>query len=167
MPLFNLFNLFISCIVCFTLCGQVYAEELTAEKKADIQQLMEMTNVLALGKQMNTAIIENLTKSLKVTRPDIPQEVLELLPGEVTAVFNENLHIYLQEMIPLYHKYFTAAEIKEMMRFYSSDLGKKTIRVMPELMQDSMVVGERWGRMLTPIIQLRIAAKLRQQGIKI
>lgn len=163
----SLFRLFISCLICFVLSGQAYAEELTAEKKADIEQLLEMTNVLALGKQMNTAIIENLTKTLKATRPDIPQEVLELLPGEITAVFNENLHIYLQEMVPMYHKYFTAVEIKEMMRFYSSDLGKKTIRVMPELLQDSMGVGQRWGRMLAPIIQLRIAEKLRQQGIKI
>lgn len=166
MPM-SLLKLLISTFIATLLCGQVSAEELTAEKKADIQHLMEMTNSLAIGKQMGKAIMDNLAQTMKITRPDIPQEVLELLPDEVSAVFDENLDLYLQEMVPIYHKHFTAVEIKEMTRFYSTALGQKTIRVMPNLMQDGMEVGKRWGQLLAPIIQQRIANKLRQQGIKI
>jgi hypothetical protein len=36
-------------------------------------------------------------------------------------------------MIPLHHKYFTGTEIKEMILFYSKDLGQRAIKVTPHL----------------------------------
>jgi uncharacterized protein len=93
--------------------------------------------------------------------------VLSILPTEVAAIFDENIGTLKEEMIPLYHKYFTGAEVKEMIRFYSTDLGQKTIKVMPNLMQEGMAVGQRWGQSLGPKINQRVVARLRQRGVKI
>lgn len=41
------------------------------------------------------------------------------------------------EMIALYHKYYTNEEISELLKFYRSPLGMKTIEKMPELMNES------------------------------
>jgi uncharacterized protein len=62
---------------------------------------------------------------------------------------------------------FTAVELKEMAQFYSTDLAQKTISVMPRLMQEGMVVDQRWSQSLGPKINQRVRAKLRQQGVKI
>ena len=143
------------------------AEELTREKKADIEQLLIMTGALSLGKQMSAAVVENFVETLKHARPDIPQDVLNILQQEIAATFDENIDSLKDEMIPLYHKYFTSAELKEMIRFYSTDLGKKTIKVMPNLLQEGMAVGHKWGQSLAPKINKRVANKLRQQGVQI
>jgi uncharacterized protein len=148
-------------------CGSVCAEELTREKRADIEQLLTMTGALSIGKQMATAVVANIVQSLKRSHPEIPQNALDFLPADVGAVFEENMASFKEEIIPIYHKYFTGAEIREMIRFYSTDLGKKTIRVMPAAMQESMLVGQRWGQALEPKIDQRIRARLKQQGIKI
>jgi uncharacterized protein len=143
------------------------ADELTRDKRADIERILEMTGALSLGKQMARAAVTNLAQILKKARPDIPQNVLDLLPAEVEAVFDENFDSFKEAVIPIYHKYFTAAELKEMIRFYSTDLGQKTIKVMPSLMQEGMAAGQRWGQSLGPQINRRVSEKLKQQGIRI
>lgn len=154
-------------VTLLVVCGNARADDLTPEKKADIEHLLQMTGALAIGKQMAGVVMSNLTQTLKTARPDIPQKALDVLPAEVLAVFDENMDTFKDEIIPIYHKYFTAAEVKEMIRFYSSDLGQKTVKVMPSLMREGMVAGQKWGQSLAPKIRQRVAAKLKQQNIDI
>jgi hypothetical protein len=148
-------------------CASASAQELTKDKKADIERLLEMTGSLAMGKQMAKAVIAGLTESLRKSRPDIPAKLLDLIPAEVEAVFDENMASFKEEILPIYHKHFTAEELKGLIRFYSTDLGQKTIKVMPVLVQEGMIAGQRWGQSLGPQIERRIRERLGQQGVKV
>ena len=141
-----------------------FAEELTAEKRADIEQLLEMTGSLAIGRQMGGAVVQQMTQFLRKARPDIPQQVLDVLPAEVDGVIMDNMSALKDMTIPLYHKYYSGAEIKEMIRFYSTPLGKKTIETMPSLMNEAIALGQNWGQSLGPAIQARIQARLKKEG---
>lgn len=143
------------------------ADELTTEKRADIEQLLAMTGAVSLGKQMAGAVVANLSQNLKKARPDIPQNVIDLLPTEVMAVFEENIGSLVEVVIPIYHTHFTGAEVKELIRFYSTETGQKIIKVLPGLMQESMTAGQRWGQALAPLVNQRITDKLRREGVKI
>ncbi|HYD63673.1 MAG TPA: DUF2059 domain-containing protein [Noviherbaspirillum sp.] len=149
------------------LCIPARAEDLTQEKRVDIERLLNMTGALAIGQQMAVAAAANYTQSLKKARPDIPQSVLNMLPAEVGATFEENVDSLKEQIIPIYHKYFTADEVKEMIRFYSTDLGQKMIKTMPALVREGMLVGQRWGESLGPKINQRVMDRLRKQGVKI
>jgi len=140
------------------------AEELTAEKRADIEQLLEMTGSAEIGRQMAGAVVQQMTVFLRKARPDIPQRVLDVLPAEVDGVFMDNIGTLMDLTIPLYHKYFTGAEIKELIRFYSTPLGKKAIESMPALMGEAIALGQQWGQSLGPAIQARIQARLKKEG---
>jgi uncharacterized protein len=148
-------------------CSHALAEELTPQKRADIEKLLQATGASQLGKQMATIISAQLAQGLKKARPDIPQHVLESLPNTVGTVFEANGDALRELIVPLYHKYFTAAEIKELVRFYSTTLGKKTVGVMPQLMQESIVVGQQWGQTLGPAINQQIRAQLEKEGIRL
>jgi hypothetical protein len=143
------------------------ADELTAAKRADIEKLLQMTGSLNLGKQMGAALVEQYAQSLRKLRPDVPQRVIEVLPDEVMAVIDANMGAFKDKVVPLYDKYFTAAEIKAMIAFYSTDLGKKTITVMPALMGESIAVGQQWGGALGPQIDARVKARLKKEGIEL
>lgn len=147
--------------------GPALADELTAQKKTDIGQLLQMTGALSLGKQMAVTMVAQMTEAIRTSRPDIPQRLLDGLPKDVEDVIEKNTGSFRELMIPLYHKHFTGAEIKEMIRFYSTDLGRKTIRVMPTLVQESMAAGQLWGRRLAPEIEARIKARFKKEGIQI
>jgi len=49
-------------------------------------------------------------------------------------------------MIPIYQKHFTEAEIQAINDFYQTPAGKKLIKEMPDIMQESFVIGQQWGQ---------------------
>lgn len=175
------FQLLLMCVLCLSIVPHIIVPHveaaealpsaqtsvLTPEKRADIERLLEMTGATSLGKQMGVAMVAQLTPTLQKAYPDIPQRVLDALPAEVGAVFEANMASFKEIIIPLYHSYFTGDEIKEMLKFYSTALGQKTIRVMPALMQESMLAGQQWGQSLGPQIEARIKAKLKSEGIRL
>jgi uncharacterized protein len=145
----------------------VTAEDLTPEKQAAIATLLDMTGALAIGKQMSRAIIAESTQALKRKNPSIPQKALDLLEEEVNAVIDEEMPALKDQFAPLYHKYFTHAEIKDMIQFYSTETGKKTVQVMPVLIQEAMTMGRQWGLSLGPKISQRLRERLKAEGIDI
>jgi hypothetical protein len=144
-----------------------FADELTPQKRADIEQLLQMTGALAMGKQMSAMVVGQMTQMLRKARPDIPDRVIEILPEEVDGIITDNMGNLKELVIPLYHKHFTADDIKGLMRFYASPLGQKTIQAMPLLMNESMQVGQQWGQALGPEIQTRIRARLKKEGFEL
>ncbi|WP_168224795.1 DUF2059 domain-containing protein [Rhodoferax aquaticus] len=143
------------------------ADELSAEKRTDIEQLLVLTGALTLGQQMAHSMTEQMSQAIKAARPDIPQSLIDALPHEIDAVIAANLDSFKDATIPLYHRYYSGPEIKELLRFYASDLGKKTIAVMPQMMQESLAVGRAWGESLAPQIQARLRARFQKAGVSI
>lgn len=158
-----------SCLLALCLFAALpaAAEDLTPQKRADIERLLEMTGSAALGKQMAVQMVTQMTHMLHQARPDIPQRVLDMLPGEIQAVIEDNMDGFRALTIPLYHKYFSGDEIKQMIQFYSSPLGQKSIQVMPALMSESMALGQQWGRSLGPAIEERVKSRIRKEGFTI
>jgi uncharacterized protein len=154
-------------LALFAFASSAFAEALTDQKRADIDRLMQMTGARAIGQQMSTAMVGQMTQMLRQARPDIPQEVLDVLPEEVNAVISESMDDFINAVIPVYHKYFTASEIKEMIAFYGTPLGQKTIRVMPALVGESMQLGQQWGESMGPLIEQRIRARCKKEGYAI
>ena len=142
------------------------ADELTAAKRANIEQLLQVTNTMALATQFGQKAAQDAAQMTQKLRPDIPQHVIDMLPGEVMAVFTENSSALEEKMIDIYHQNLSDTEIRELLAFYSSDIGRKVIRVMPAMAAQSMQAGQQWGESLGPQIEARMAAKLQQQGIE-
>jgi len=158
---------FVFAVLPFLSGACLAAEDLSAEKKADIERLLDMTGATAISKQMATLVVTQMSQAIKRARPDIPERIIDTLPAEIDIVFDENVTSFRELVTLLYHKYFTASEVKEMIQFYSTDLGKKTIRVMPALAAESMSIGQRWGQSLGPVIEQRIKARFMREGIKL
>ena len=142
-------------------------DELTPEKRRDLESMLELTRALDLGKQMGTHAATQMTQMLKQQRPDIPARVLDALPEEIGRVFDEHMPQFKEMVVHLYSRHFTAAEVKEMLRFYQSDLGKKTIQVMPQLAREGMELGQRWGQSLGPELNERLRARFEREGIRL
>lgn len=143
------------------------AEELTPDKQARIERLLEMTGALSLGRQMSSMVVQQITDVLRTSRPDIPQRALAALPSIIDDLIGERLPALRDLLVPLYHRHFTAAEITSLIDFYGTEVGRKTIRVMPQLLQESMALGQKWGESLGPEIQRRVRARLDQEGVKL
>jgi hypothetical protein len=141
------------------------AETISAEKRADIEQLLEMTGALEIGKQMSDAVVAQMSQAIMASHPDLPPKIFDILNEEVSGLIGENLPNFVALVTPVYDKHYTDEEIKGLIRFYQTDLGKKTIQVLPVLMQESMMIGQQWGQALAPEIQKRIMERFKAEGI--
>lgn len=145
--------------------GSAAADTVSAEKRADIQTLLELTGALKLGQQMSNVFVAQMTQALKANRPDIPARMYDVLAEEVNAVVAQALPDFNELIVPIYDKHFSAQDIKGLIGFYSTDLGRKTVRVMPLLLQDSMAQGQQWGQSLGPEIERRVRERFKAEGI--
>ncbi|WP_020652508.1 DUF2059 domain-containing protein [Massilia niastensis] len=72
----------------------------------------------------------------------------KMLPGvaqAVSRVFRDPALVdeMLAEMVPLYAKHFTTAEIRELTAFYGTPLGRKMMATMPKLSAESMALSQK------------------------
>ena len=161
------FRLSVLIVAVTLLCSSARADDLTAEKRADIVRLLTITGSVAVAKQMGVQVADAFAKNLKRVRPDIPQEVISMLPGEVAAIFDENADFLIALMVPIYHRHLTAAEVRGMLDFYETSLGQKVLRLGPTLAQEGIVAGQQWSQALGPKLQERIKERLRAKGVAI
>jgi len=117
-------------------------------KEADIRQLMEVAGTKALMAQMMGTMESSIKPMLSNAFP--PGEYREKLIDLFIAKFKSqsNLQQLLDLIVPIYDKYFSDKEIKDLIQYYRTPLGQKTIEVMPKLFAESQEAGRKWGEAL-------------------
>ena len=68
------------------------------------------------------------------------QEILLQVSPQKKDFFQKMLKVerIMELIIPIYDKYFSEDELKQLIEFYQSPLGKKMVDIMPSLMQETM-----------------------------
>ncbi len=126
------------------------SEAVQVAKRDDIKKMMEVTGAADLSFQVMNQMID----AFKQGDLGVPDEFWDDFMDEVDP--NE-----LVEMcIPSYEKHFSHEEIKQLLVFYESPVGKKVIEVQPAIMQECMMAGQEWGRKIGE----EIAQKLEAEG---
>jgi len=62
------------------------AQEVSSEKRAEIERLLEITGALAVGQQMSSFFVARLAQAIRKDNPNAPQHVIDAIPQEVNAV---------------------------------------------------------------------------------
>jgi hypothetical protein len=133
----------------------------------DIVRLMDMTGASARSAQMAGLASDAVLNGMRQTQPSVPPRVIEIvqevLKGEFERAFNGSE--IKDKQIALYAKYFTREDVKGMLAFYESDLGKKTIAVMPSLTREAALIGQQWAEANMPRVLDVLRARLKAEGL--
>ena len=157
-------SLFALAALCVSLVGCAHAAQCEAPAslasaqsdttfEEDIRQLMDMTNALALGKQVGGALVTALNSQY----PQVPPEFWQKLSDELTT------ERFLKVMVPVYEKHLTQQEVRAMIAFYKTPEGKSVIAKLPALTQESMAMGAALGQELAQ----EFVGRARATGYKI
>tara|TARA_R110002050_G_scaffold191297_1_gene326046 strand:+ start:916 stop:1362 length:447 start_codon:yes stop_codon:yes gene_type:complete len=57
-----------------------------------------------------------------------------------------SLNDLTEMLVPVYAKHLTKKDLEELIKFYESPIGKKFAKSTPLITQESMQVGQEWGR---------------------
>jgi hypothetical protein len=131
------------------------------EKRALIAELLEVTeakkNTVALfnslmdqnEKQMPDVVWQSLTsiKEVQELSADQQESLRKELADDSNRMIKRMRDLFLERIdfarlvenlsVDIYDRYFTEAELKDLIAFYRSPTGKKTIEVMPKMFTES------------------------------
>ena len=143
--------------------------DIEPEHDRAIRQLIAATGALQIGEQFANAVSMQMSQTLRQSNPDVPPRAFAIIQEEVMAVIREELDSgsFENQIVPVYAKYFSLSEIEELLEFYRTPVGQKTIEVMPLLTQESMQIGQSWGISIGPTIGQRVSQRMAAEGIEI
>lgn len=144
------------------------ADDLTPAKTHDIKRLIEMTGGTNVAKQFSSAITQQLFQVLKSAKTAIPDNALQVMEQEISTLITANISApggLVDQVVPIYNKYLTHPEIKELLAFYQTPLGEKIRSVLPQITHESMLAGQQWAQKLIPEIDKRVEESLKREGI--
>lgn len=116
--------------------SQASLAQSTPEKDALSQQLIELMEFETVVVQATDVMTQQVVAAVTQSRPDIPQEALDIIVEVVREEGQILLTGTMSELGPLLGKYYTEEEIQGLIDFYETPLGQKAIRIMPQVMNE-------------------------------
>ena len=140
------------------------AAAIDAEKRADIQTLMKEVGTLASIDRAVDLMMPKVISNFKKVNPSIPEATWEELSRVGLDELKKSLPELQEPLIAIFDANFTAEEVKQLIAFYGTPLGRKVVTQMPSVMQQTVALGQAWGERIGPRIAERIRAAAKQKG---
>ncbi|HEY0004443.1 MAG TPA: DUF2059 domain-containing protein [Pyrinomonadaceae bacterium] len=140
-------------IVSLFLCAGSLAVAQTPEseaKKQNIRKLLELTG----GNKVASQVVDQQMEAVKKGSPGLPDRFWELMREEMRT-FD-----VVEMSIPIYDKYLSEQEVKDLIVFYETPVGRKLIQVLPNMMQEIMNAVEPKSRAITQ----RVVERMKTEG---
>ncbi|MCK4518617.1 MAG: DUF2059 domain-containing protein, partial [Candidatus Omnitrophica bacterium] len=165
----------------FSFAMKIDAQEIISqEKRALIKELLEVAKVAQMTENMTDTMLLQMERNYPQMISQVMSEA-ELLKGREQDELQKELiesqlrfsmrfrelypqRVDMEQVIeevyyPLYDKYFTESELKDIIVFHKSPAGKKFIEVAPQLFQESM---QKFAELLNPKI-MQLIDKIMQE----
>lgn len=109
-----------------------------ATKEARVRELLVVMRAGDMGVQM----VDGMIGAMKEAMPAAPAEFWTSFRNRVKP---DEL---VDMLVPIYANNLEPADVEELIRFYGSPAGQRFLDRQPAIMQQSMVVGQKWGERL-------------------
>lgn len=110
--------------------------DVSPDKRKEIEKLLRLSGVEKLVGQMETQMIT----SLKAQMPQVPELFWTKFEQKMDT------RELIDKVIPVYDRYYSLEDLKAINAFYESPAGQKVISTLPQLMQETMKIGQEWGQ---------------------
>lgn len=120
--------------------------------RQDVLRLLDLMKIV----ETEMKAIDPLFEQFKQRAPQVPAHVWDEAKREVLKEFNpESLRA---AYVPIFASKFTPAELRSLVRFYSSPVGRKFVEKMREVQDEAFLVGLERGMRIGERIKARLKA---------
>ena len=118
-------------------------------RAADVRRLHEASGSAKLAGQVMGPMFAQLGKLM----PDVPASVWREIEGEMSP---DDL---VEQLVPIYVRHLSADEVKQLIAFYESPVGRALVAKLPAITQESFQAGTLWGQAAARRVIERLRAK--------
>lgn len=143
-------------LVCAS--GQVLAD--TASHNASAEAFLTLAHADKLGTPVYMQVQQMFAQRFEQTKaPEAKKAVLETYQAKANAALDQAIgwNKLKPDMVKLYTTNFTESELKDLVVFYQSPLGKKVMTKMPELAQQSAQLTQGKLESAVPVVNKLLA----------
>jgi uncharacterized protein len=117
-------------------------------KETDIRKLLDMMGTKALAVQTMDATMNGIRPMMASSLPpgDYKEKLIDLFLEKFRAKADPQQVVDM--VVPIYDKHLSHEEIKGLIAFYATPLGKKALSVLPAIAAESGEAGQKWGESL-------------------
>ena len=140
----------------------------TAAKRELILEYIRASNSLEAVSLMAPGLTHKLFGLLREKYPKATPEALAVIEQEVKQVMRQEMgegSHYLEKVISLHQQYFTEDDIKNLIAFNRTELGRKVAKVTPLIVVEMQTYSEQWGKGIALLLVDHINARYRQKGL--
>ncbi|MDA3921749.1 MAG: DUF2059 domain-containing protein [Salinisphaera sp.] len=138
-----------------------------ASKEQLIRTLVNLTDVSQLQAVFSQQFIDRVANAVSMFGPALNPHTMDVIQQQTRAVVEEHIQdgdALYSVLAPVYEKHFNIIELNQLVNFYQSPLGQKLVRVSPQLLTESLDLGQQWGLSLVPEIMQRVQSQLDQDA---
>ena len=146
--------------------GQAIA--LSDEEKQAIDELLVASGSFNTGLNLANLGANAMVNSLTRSNSKITAQIAARLKTEIIAIVEDDFiaNRFWHEMsYEVYSKHFDLQEIRTLTAFYQSDVGRKLVRVQPQIAQESTLAAQKRFQALAPAIEKKVRALLADEGV--
>ena len=122
--------------------------DLKQAKEADIRRLLELTHAGALATQTMDSMEGNIKPLMTNSFPpgEYRDKLIDLFFVKFHSKFDQQAILDLA--VPVYDKYYSDDEVKDLIRLYDTPLGQKMLATLPKVMEELQAAGQKQGEEL-------------------
>jgi hypothetical protein len=146
----------------------LHADELSDAKRQDILKLQELSGAKRIGQQTTQRMLERMLEQLQRNQPALPERAIQAVRLELESFVAEKFFAdggLIDQQAPIYHEHFTHEEIRELITFYESPIGRKLAQEQPAISVELMKFTESSVAQLLPQLHSRLSEALKKEGI--
>ncbi|MBB5438605.1 hypothetical protein HDC92_002281 [Pedobacter sp. AK017] len=138
--------------------------------------LLALVTTLSFGQENNT-YKSTLTKMMQVSGSEVTfktaiDQMISMIKQQQSNIPNEFWDEFVTEInkdaigklvdliLPVYQKHLTEADLRQLIAFYETPIGKKFAEKTPLITRESMAAGQEWGRQIAE----KVENKLKEKG---
>jgi len=150
-------RMIVSMLVALLISIPIFAQEISASKEADIRLLLKLSGVVEMQDLIVTEMLKPMSELLEgLLSPERASDFV----ADLSAKFSERLGAkIIPEALPIYDKYFTHDDIKDMLQYLESPVGRKALQLQSQITQELMYRSSVIGKKIMSEILLELEAQ--------
>ncbi len=150
-------------LACQLFAGVALAQQPTAAAIATARELVELKGGNAMFDPVIISMIEQTKGALLQTNPQLAKDLNDVatqLRGEFSPRRNE----LMTEAAKLYAQRFSEQELKDILAFYKTPVGRKMIVQEPLVLDETFNFVQRWSPRVGEEVMNRFRAEMKKKG---
>jgi hypothetical protein len=145
------------------LAGAASAQQPTAAQIQTAREIVVASGASRSFEPVVPGILQQAIALFVQQNPDLQQQLMESAQT-IKPEFEKRLPEIIDIIARVYAGRFSDAELKEILAFYRSPVGKKYVATLPGILDESFRLTQVWGNRISEEIVTRMRAEMKRRG---